>query len=245
MHEIVSCWIRKEGLGKQLFQISAAYEYSIKYNKKLIFLNEGYLWNTIFNNVFTILNKEEYDKIHFRTYLEVNNNEYNEIPYFENNVYLRGLFTNKNYFSENTKTFIFNAIHSNKDYVEQANELYEKIKNHFNDFDDDKYVFMHFRRKKIKREINNILDISYYYDIYNSIKGDSKYFIIFSDNIEWCKNMFSVNKNFYFVDINNLYVELILMIKIKNAIMANSALSWWGAYLGNKNQVFSPKIWIP
>ena len=256
MHDnIVSCWIHG-GIGNQLFQIANAYEYSNKYNKKLIFLNEVDLWNyhglerktawnTLFNNKFIVLEKEEYDKIPFKNYLEVKNNVYNEIPYYENNVYLKGYFQSSKYFSEDTKQFMLNAIKSNEEYVKQANKLYEKIKINFNDLDNDKYVFMHFRRTDyINNGTHNLLDIKYYNEAYNLVDGINKYIIIFSDDIEWCKNVFSVNKNFYFIDINNLYIELILMTMIKNAIVANSTFSWWGAFLGDKNKVIAPKQWF-
>jgi hypothetical protein len=255
MHDLVSCWIHG-GIGNQLFQIANAYEYSIKYNKKLIFLNEVNLWNyhglerktawnTLFNNNFTVLDKEEYDKIAFITYLEIKNNVYNEIPQYENNVYLKGYFQSSKYFSENTKNFMLNSIKSNKEYVKQATELYEKIQKKFNNLDDDKYVFMHFRRTDyINNGTHNLLDINYYNEAYNLVNGINKYIIVFSDDIEWCKKTFSVNKNFYFIDINNLYVELILMTMIKNAIIANSTFSWWGAFLGNKNKVIVPKQWF-
>ena len=105
---------------------------------------------------------------------------------------------------------------------------------------------MHFRRTDyINNGTHNLLDINYYNNAYNltSDSETNKYFIIFSDDIEWCKNTFSINKNFYFVDIKNLYIELILMTMIKNAIIANSTFSWWGAFLGDKKRVIVPKQW--
>lgn len=255
MQDIISCWIHG-GIGNQLFQIANAYEYSKKYNKKLVFLNETYLWNfhklerktgwnTLFNNKFDVLEKDIYDKIEFNTYLEIENNVYNEIPEIKNNVYLKGYFQTSKYFSEDTKIFMFNVVRSNEEYVKQANELYEKIKNHFNDFDENKYSFMHIRRTDyINNGTHNLLDINYYYKAYNLVDGINKYCIIFSDDIEWCKNTYSINKNFYFVDIKNLYIELILMTMLKNAIIANSTFSWWGAFLGNKNKVIAPKQWF-
>ena len=256
MQDIVSCWIHG-GIGNQLFQIANAYEYSKKYNKKLVFLNEVYLWNfhklerktawnTLFNNKFDVLEKDIYDKIKFNTYLEVKNNVYNEIPEIKDNVYLKGYFQSAKYFSDDTKEFMFNIIKSNNEYVNEANLLYEKIKTHFNDNNDDKYFFMHFRRTDyINNGTHNLLDINYYNNAYNltSDSETNKYFIIFSDDIEWCKNTFSINKNFYFVDIKNLYIELILMTMIKNAIIANSTFSWWGAFLGEKKRVIVPKQW--
>ena len=43
-----------------------------------------------------------------------------------------------------------------------------------------------------------------------------------------------------------LYIELILMTFIKNAIIANSTLSWWGSFINNDNKkIIAPKEWFP
>ncbi len=74
--------------------------------------------------------------------------------------------------------------------------------------------------------------------------GADKMFYIFSDDIEWCKGTFT-GKNFRFVESGNPYVDLCIMSKLKNHIIANSSFSWWGAWLsGNSSKVVAPARWF-
>lgn len=74
-------------------------------------------------------------------------------------------------------------------------------------------------------------------------------FIIFSDDIEWCKD------NIDFIGENNCYFEtgndpvwekLRLMYMCKHFIISNSTFSWWAQYLSrNENKiVVAPKRWF-
>ncbi|QIH36266.1 MULTISPECIES: alpha-1,2-fucosyltransferase [Sphingobacterium] len=77
---------------------------------------------------------------------------------------------------------------------------------------------------------------------------DSPVFVIFSNDILWCKSQFK-DINAIFVDHNiglNSFRDLQLMSLCKHHIIANSSFSWWGAWLnGNPDKVVvSPKKWI-
>jgi hypothetical protein len=69
-------------------------------------------------------------------------------------------------------------------------------------------------------------------------------FIIFSDDIQWCKQNFNL-PGFIFASEKD-YVELYMMSLCKNNIVANSSFSWWGAYLNeNPNKkVIAPQQWF-
>jgi TFIIF-interacting CTD phosphatase-like protein len=71
------------------------------------------------------------------------------------------------------------------------------------------------------------------------------HFVIFSDDIQYCKNNFSNIKNVSFIEDKD-YIELLLMSKMDGAIIANSTFSWWGAWLNsNPNKiVIAPKKWF-
>ncbi len=74
--------------------------------------------------------------------------------------------------------------------------------------------------------------------------GSDKIFYIFSDDVEWCKNVFT-GRNFRFIESGNPYVDLCIMSKLNNHIIANSSFSWWGAWLsGNTSKVVSPIKWF-
>jgi hypothetical protein len=69
-------------------------------------------------------------------------------------------------------------------------------------------------------------------------------FLVFSDDIEWCKENFIGDK---FIFINNYdYVELFLMAKCKHHITANSSFSWWGSWLGSgyDSVTICPERWL-
>jgi len=77
------------------------------------------------------------------------------------------------------------------------------------------------------------------FDIKNSI------FLVFSDDIEWCKKKFE-GDNFIFSDSNNPYVDLAIMSMCDHYIIANSSFSWWGAWLNRSEgkKVIAPSRWF-
>ena len=74
---------------------------------------------------------------------------------------------------------------------------------------------------------------------------DNNYtFLIFSDDINWCKEVFP--EGVVFIENNNQFEDLCLMSLCEHNIIANSSYSWWGAYL-NKNKdkrVVAPSNWF-
>ncbi len=77
---------------------------------------------------------------------------------------------------------------------------------------------------------------------------ESPLFIIFSNDISWCKAQFN-DLNAIFVEHNsgiNSFKDMQLMSKCKHHIIANSSFSWWGAWLNDSPDkiVISPRKWI-
>lgn len=71
---------------------------------------------------------------------------------------------------------------------------------------------------------------------------------IFSDDIKWAKDTFSLPGEVEYVSAKNIpdHEELILMSKCAHNIIANSSFSWWGAWL-NQNPdkiVVAPTPWV-
>lgn len=76
----------------------------------------------------------------------------------------------------------------------------------------------------------------------------SNRFLVFSDDIPWCKSFFR-GSIFYFAEGNSVLEDLFLMTKCQGGhICSNSTFSWWGAYLSpyvanNIHKVIFPSMW--
>lgn len=84
----------------------------------------------------------------------------------------------------------------------------------------------------------------YYESAISLFEGDFK-FVVFSDDIEWCRENFKGEK-FFCVDTGSPYVDLKIMTMCKNHINANSSFSWWGSWLNPKSdkRVVCPSRWF-
>jgi hypothetical protein len=75
-------------------------------------------------------------------------------------------------------------------------------------------------------------------------------FLVFSDDIHWCRNseMFKNDCEFFIrKSLNeNPMIDLHLMSSCSHHIISNSSFSWWAAWLasGQKKTVIAPTKWI-
>jgi hypothetical protein len=69
-------------------------------------------------------------------------------------------------------------------------------------------------------------------------------YLVFSDDIPWCRENFKGDQYVFIEDID--YVELFLMGRANHFIVGNSSFSWWGAWLGEKQDsvVVAPQRWL-
>ena len=80
-------------------------------------------------------------------------------------------------------------------------------------------------------------------------KVENPTFFVFSNDMDWVKKNIQINSRVFYIDINSgngSYKDMQLMSNCKHNIIANSSVSWWGAWLNeNKNKiVIAPKKWI-
>jgi hypothetical protein len=73
---------------------------------------------------------------------------------------------------------------------------------------------------------------------------DNKYtFLIFSDDIEWCKQIFP--EGVMFMEGYNQFEDLCMMSLCQHNIIANSTFSWWSAFLNQypNQKIVAPSNW--
>mgnify|MGYP003128458887 FL=1 len=110
-------------------------------------------------------------------------------------------------------------------------------------------VSLHVRRGDYldKPDYHTNLQIAYYESAMEKFKDHSP--IIFSDDIDWCReNLSHISKEVHFSDNppedgnTGVYDDLCMMTMCDGHIIANSSFSWWGAYLGGGTTV-APVHW--
>lgn len=230
------------GLGNLLFQIVATHYYGKVNNLKPIFCvnkNNSSRPSICKYRIFDNLTKYSLqDDIQFVNKYE---SEYHNIC--ENqNIKLFGLFHDKKYISD--AILNINNILNFDDLIHIDINKYKMSTNLSN------LVSIHVRRTDyLKCNIYHILDKNYYYEAINNFDTHNTLFLIFSDDIDWCK------QSDYFSNApNKLYIEddmfdeeeLYLMSLCDHNIIANSTFSLWGYYL-NKNpdkKTIIPKKWF-
>jgi hypothetical protein len=199
------------------------------HNKKLNHSND---YIKIFNKLNTSLPTTNLKQINYPF-------EYINNPLINENVMIDGFFQSEKYFVHHRKQIIdfFDFSFINKTYI---NENYSFITN-------KKCTSIHIRRGDYLKFPNHhpTQTIDYYYDSIEMLKNNTDLFIIFSDDIEWCRENIIIDNVIYIEDEKD-YIELYLMSLCKNNVISNSSFSWWGAWL-NENvdkKVIGPKKWF-
>lgn len=230
------------GLGNYMFQISAAFAISKRDAKQLIC--ETYDTqvpqkppHTYKDNLFR---KIQFTENHIpHTPIGEAKFSYSEIPKISGNVRLYGYFQSEKYF-KNYRNDILELFDLNS-------EIKEKIKEKYHSVLLKKPTSLHVRRGDYvwlsDYHANQQTD---YYEQAIKIIGENEHFLVFSDDISWCKDNLNFLENKTFIQENADYEDLYLMSLCSNHIIANSSFSWWGAWLNvdENKKVIAPKNWF-
>lgn len=232
------------GLGNYMFQVACGVAYGLKHDKDPIFqlsdafaahkLLTSYL-STIFKNLPVI---DNLSGPLFKTYRETSFS-YSEIPYLPGNVRLQGHFQSYKYFEEyrdEVKQYFNNP---------RTPLLLELLKTYSN----QELCSIHVRRGDylLHPTKHPLTSEEYYRQAVSLFSKEDTTFLVFSDDIEWCKQFFSlIPGTFIYVEDGTDCDDLTLMSLCSHNILANSTFSWWGAWLNeNKNKrVVAPKQWF-
>jgi len=238
---MVSCKLRG-GLGNYMFQIATTISLAIDNKDKYEFYIIGTTKVhqhiiTYMGSIFSDVNILDTSPKQYNVYHEPEFS-YNKIPY-QNDLLLCGYFQSEKYFKHNQNEIIdlFSPTH---------NELVYIYGKYGNKLSKDNSCSIHVRRGdylKLK-EHHPPCDMDYYNSAMNIMPTDTNY-LIFSDDIEWCKKKFIGNR-FTFIEDESDVIDLHTMSQCKHNIIANSSFSWWGAWLNNNKHsiIVAPTKWF-
>ncbi len=163
------------------------------------------------------------------------------------NTYLVGWWQNERYFADIRKILLKEFVPKNK--ATGNNTKWLGLAGSTNS------ISVHVRRgdyisNKHANVHHGLASIDYYNAAvtYMNTYVEKPYFLVFSDDIKWCKNNLKFGKDTAFVQGNDgplAYEDLRIMSSCKHNIIANSSFSWWGAWLNANSQkiVIAPRNW--
>jgi len=224
---------RLGGIGNNMFKIAASLSLAKKNNDELLISDWRY-------NIFRD------DRLKFglkRECLEIDYGYHEESFFYhpikyKKNMEIVGSFQSEKHFDKDHVRFCFVPQQHIVDYVEKKHNEYT---------DGGNSAFIHIRRGDYLTNFHHpVLDLKYYEQ---SIEELSKVdiFLVFSDDIKWCKRQELFKKSkFHIISGEKDYIDLFLMSKCENGIIANSSFSWWGAWLidNNEKKIIAPKEWF-
>jgi len=152
---------------------------------------------------------------------------------------LQGYFQSEKYF-EHVENEIKELFSFKDDIHNKSVELFPKL--------EDETVSIHLRKGDYAALSNfhPVCSPEYYSKSLSYFTDKNYHFIIFSDDINYCKELFGEQENIHYIDNTDPYIDMCLMSMCNHNIIANSSFSWWAAYL-NKNlnkKVIAPKQWF-
>lgn len=220
--------------GNQLFQIATCVAHGLKHGVEYLIPKDTQN-NEVWPPYFSYLSNENGRKLNNPLLVREISHNYHELPepIINRDILLDGYWQSETYF---------------KNYREQILKLfsipYDKkegwISIHVRRAD---YLLPHHLDKHpvvTKEYLNQAVNIFY-------LKGYNN-FLIFSDDIQWCKqwveedynsNIVDISEyNFKFSEGNDALKDLSLMSSCEHNIIANSTFSWWGTWLNrNDNKI--------
>lgn len=173
----------------------------------------------------------------------------NQSPAFQQqNLYLMGYWQSFKYF-ESIKSILHTELTSLMPLSQHYQTYFEKIEATHS-------TMVHVRRGDYislgtANSVHGTTTLDYYLRGMNLQinKNEDTQFFVFSDDLDWAKKNLAHQERLIFIESLNtkdaVIQELELMKHCKNHLIANSSLSWWGAWLRKNSEgiVICPKNW--
>ena len=231
----------KGGLGNMLFQIAAATSMGLDKNLPVSFPNlEDYLKfrndeqynNPKLNHAFEykklspfhnmITTAPPRDIVNFEYPFEYTPKQPNHKDFM-----IGGYFQSEKYFKNNIE-YITNMFSATPEIDSYITAKYPWM-------NENGLTSIHIRRGDSFKNLDchPVLTPDYYARAMEYTREMTKKYVVFSDDIDWCKSHF-LGDSFVFIEDEKDYYEIYMMARCQNNIIANSSFSWWGAWL-NQN----------
>lgn len=162
--------------------------------------------------------------------------EFNKI---QDNTSVQGYYQSEKYFIDYKKDIIKEFTFKPK-IRSQADDMIK-------DFRNNEIVAVHIRRgDNVINPAFPVISIEYIQEALNVFSNKEYNFLIISDDIPYCKEIFPESENIRFSNGTNDFVDLCLMTLCDHNIISNSSFSWWGAWLNNNpNKIITaPSDWF-
>ena len=233
-------------LGNQMFQYAALFNIAnlLNYDYGIPYSNEEFGLKLC--KYFNITARDSSDYYNKNIYNQESSLYDGNLLYLVDNTDISGFFQSELFFRSSYK-----KLKKEFEFKPEIQDTALKITFDEEIYFDKPIVAMHIRRDDYLIDDNfSVLPISYYKEsleyITSSLDTNDFMLLIFSDDIEWCKNNLNdLHHSIKFI-YNSEATDLRLMSLCNHFIIANSSYSWWGAYLSqNENKiVIAPKYWF-
>jgi hypothetical protein len=164
------------------------------------------------------------------------NSEYFTVP---DGCDFKGYFQTEKYF-KHIEDELRQLLKFKSDIQETANALLPKTTNEL--------VSIHLRRGDYigLEDFHPVCGPDYYNAASQAFMDKDYNFVIFSDDIKYCKSFFGEQENISYINNIDPYVDLCLMSMCNHNIIANSSFSWWAAWLNSNpnKKVIAPQQWF-
>lgn len=226
-------------LGNQMFQIASTIGIAIKNND----VTEFQKWICSYTKkhmtpFFKFPIKESLIENFDGTTYQEPHFHYKDVSY-KNDLNLHGYFQSEKYFIH-CEEIIRNQFEPSDSTLDLINSKYKDVMTL-------NTCSIHIRRGDyINNTFHEVCDVNYYNNSIECIKSKMQIdkFLVFSDDINWCKA--NLPENYVFVEGNLDVIDLFVMSLCKHHIIANSSFSWWASWLNKDSRkiIIAPNRWF-